>query len=103
MGHKRRSASQSISFNEKVTMNLVDSFKHELTEKEREAVWYDDVEMVIMKVDCGVFTNAAVNQQKSRREEADVQLRRNSNNQSTPQKLLVQQKKESEKAKALRK
>merc|ERR1712154_671884 len=73
--------SSSISFNEEVTYNHVDSFKHELSKEEQDEIWYDDVEMVIMKVDCGLFSRAAKNQQKQHQEELEQQRR----NKPTPE------------------
>jgi len=66
-----------ISFNELVTLNHVDSFKHELTAAELEEVWYTEVELVIMKVDCGLFSKAAENQHQRRQQEIRKQRQLN--------------------------
>ena len=66
-----------ISFNESVTLNHVDSFKHELTAAELEEVWYTEVELVIMKVDCGLFSKAAENQHQRRQQEIRKQRQLN--------------------------
>jgi len=71
---------RSIFFNDIVQLNYVDSFKHELSTKEKEQCWYTDVEMVIMKIDGGVFdntagTNAQNQQQKQQQEEEEARQR----------------------------
>jgi len=93
--HRRR-----ISFDEEVTLNHIDNFKLELSEKEQEEVWYTDVELVIIKVDCGLFNKAAENQQKKQREQ-QIQTQRSTQIAVANQKK--EEKMESEKAEQLRK
>eukprot|EP00751_Fragilariopsis_kerguelensis_P031619 CAMPEP_0170914110 /NCGR_PEP_ID=MMETSP0735-20130129/5387_1 /TAXON_ID=186038 /ORGANISM="Fragilariopsis kerguelensis, Strain L26-C5" /LENGTH=296 /DNA_ID=CAMNT_0011311725 /DNA_START=243 /DNA_END=1133 /DNA_ORIENTATION=+ len=60
---------RSISFNDVVQLNHVDSFKHELSTQEKEQCWYTDVEQVIMKIDGGAFDTAGTNAKKQEEEE----------------------------------
>jgi len=90
-----------LSFDEQVELNHVHSFKHELSEREQEEVWYTDVEMVIMKVDCGLFNKAAQNSGKKQQEQVNAQRRQKINKQNTTPSGFA--KKDDAKAKQMRK
>jgi len=62
---------RSISFNDVVQLNHVDSFKHELSTKEKEQCWYTDVEQVTMKIDGGVYHTAGAETQRKKEEEEE--------------------------------
>merc|ERR1711971_472864 len=91
-----------LSFCEQVELNHVHSFKHELSEREQEEVWYTDVEMVIMKVDCGLFNQAAKNSGQKQQELVNQQ-RRDQMAKADPNKQRMNKKKDDAKAKAMRK
>lgn len=77
-----RSPSQ-VSFNDTVTLNHMDSFKDLLSLDEREDVWYSDVEMICMQVDCGLFNTTAQNQNKKRAQEIAAHRRKSTGNTTT--------------------
>jgi len=66
---------RSISFNDVVQLNHVDSFKHELSTQEKEQCWYTDVEQVIMKIDGGAFDNTAGADTQRKKEEEEEKAR----------------------------
>jgi len=63
---------RNLSYSEEVRINHVKSFKHELTTKEIEEVWYQDWEMVMMKFDCGLYGKEAENRQKQNQEKVNA-------------------------------
>lgn len=69
---------RNLSYSEEVRINHIKSFKHELTTKEIEEVWYQDWEMVMMKFDCGLYGKEAENRQKQNQEKVNAQRRNSS-------------------------
>ena len=74
---------RNLSYSEEVRINHVKSFKHELTTKEIEEVWYQDWEMVMMKFDCGLYGKEAENRQKQNQEKVNAARAKKKNTSST--------------------